>query len=318
MNVDVSVRDVRVAFTAPAGVVTALLGPNGAGKTTVLRAIAETSPERVGLMFQDDLLFPHMTALDNVAFGPRCQGASKAAARDAARGWLERVGLAAHAGAKPRTLSGGQAQLVALARALASEPHVLLLDEPLAALDAGTRVSVRRDLRRFLAGFAGPTVLVTHDPVDAYVLADTVVVIENGTVTQTGTIAEITARPASRYVADLVGTNLVRGIAEGTTLTTASGTALVIADPVNGPVLATVAPEAITLHRDEPKSSARNHWHATVRYVDALGTRVRVQLADPLPLVAEITATSAAELDLHEGTGVWASVKATEIATYPA
>ncbi len=219
--------------------------------------------------------------------------------------------------AKPRTLSGGQAQLVALARALASEPKVLLLDEPLAALDAGTRIDVRRDLRRYLADFAGPTLLVTHDPVDAYVLADTVVVLENGAVTQSGTIAEISARPASRYVADLVGTNLLRGMADGTTVTADNGTTFVIAEPRQGPVLATIAPEAITLHASAPESSARNRWQATVRHVDPLGARVRVQFDDPLPVVAEVTAAAASELNLAPDATVWISVKATEIVTYP-
>jgi molybdate transport system ATP-binding protein len=258
-----------------------------------------------------------MTVIDNVAFGPRCDGKSRAESRAIGRTWLRRFGLEAFADAKPRTLSGGQAQLVALARALASEPKVLLLDEPLAALDAGTRIDVRRDLVRFLADFDGPTVLVTHDPVDAFVLADRVVVIEHGAVTQQGTIAEISARPASRYVADLVGTNLIRGTADGTTVTTESGVALVIAEPQHGPVLATIAPGAITLHADEPSSSARNRWQATVQHVDALGTRVRVQFDDPLPLVAEVTEAAAAELGLFRGAPVWASVKATEIVTYP-
>jgi molybdate transport system ATP-binding protein len=284
----------------------------------MLRAMAKAATERVGLMFQDHLLFPHMTVLDNVAFGPRSQGASKNASRDVARGWLARFGLDAFADNKPRTLSGGEAQLVALARALASDPQLLLLDEPLAALDVGTRVVVRRDLARYLAEFSGSTVLVTHDPVDAWVLADRVVVIENGAVTQEGTLAEITARPASRYVADLAGTNLLRGTAAGTTLTTESGATLVLAEASDGAVLATISPEAITLHRDEPKSIARNHWHATVRHVDRVGTRVRIQFDDPLPLVAEITATSATELGVTEGARVWASVKATEITTYSA
>ncbi|HUR77008.1 MAG TPA: ABC transporter ATP-binding protein [Acidimicrobiales bacterium] len=318
LHARVDVRDVHVVFDAQDGQVTALLGPNGAGKTTILRAIVALATERVGLVFQDHLLFPHLTALDNVAFGPRCQGMSRRASRDVAVGWLERVGLAAFASAKPGTLSGGQAQLVALARALAAEPQVLLLDEPLAALDAGARVTTRRDLRRYLADFEGPTVLVTHDPVDAYVLADTVVVIENGAITQTGTIAEITARPASRYVADLVGTNLLRGTADGTTLTTDAGATLVIVDAQHGPILATIAPEAITLHRDEPQSSARNRWHATVRHVEPAGPRVRVQLEAPLPLVAEITTAAGAELALREGAPVWVTVKATEIDTYPA
>ena len=306
----VTVRNIDVEFDAPDGSVTALLGPNGAGKSTVLRAIADAETRRVGLMFQDHLLFPHMTALDNVAFGPR--------SRDVARTWLERVGLSAFAHAKPRTLSGGQAQLVALARTLAADPEILLLDEPLAALDAGTRVAVRRDLRRFLADFAGPTVLVTHDPVDAYVLADRVVVIEDGRVTQSGTLAQMTARPASRYVAQLIGTNLLRGSATGPIFFTATGTALTIAEPVDGSVFATIAPESITLHLDEPKSSARNQWHTTVAGIDSIGARVRVQLGDPLPLVAEITTASADELALRAGTPVWASVKATEITTYPA
>jgi molybdate transport system ATP-binding protein len=294
----VTVRDIDVSFDAPPGSVTALLGPNGAGKSTVLREIAATETRRVGLMFQEHLLFPHMTALDNVAFGPR--------SRDVARVWLERVGLGAFADAKPRTLAAG--------------PEILLLDEPLAALDAGTRIAVRRDLAHFLHEFAGPTVLVTHDPVDAYVLADRVVVIEDGRVTQSGTLAEITAQPASRYVAQMVGTNLVRGTGEGARLTVDGGlVTLTIAESADGQVLATIAPEAITLHRDGPAGgSARNHWFTRVAHVDVLGPRARVQLAAPLPLVAEVTAAAVDELGLTRGVEVWASVKATEIVTYPA
>jgi molybdate transport system ATP-binding protein len=305
------VRDIDVSFEAPPGVVTALLGPNGAGKSTVLRAIADAETRRVGLMFQDHLLFPHMTALDNVAFGPR--------SRDVGRAWLERVGLSAFAGAKPRTLSGGQAQLVALARTLAADPDILLLDEPLAALDAATRVVVRRDLHKFLSEFAGPTVLVTHDPVDAYVLADRVVVIENGRVTQEGSLDEITARPASRYVAEMVGTNLLRGVVDGLRLTVEGGlVALTIAEEFDGAVLATIAPEAVTLHRDVTVGgSARNQWLTRVAHVDAIGPRARVQLEGPLPLVVEVTTAAVEELGLAAGVEVWASVKATEITTYP-
>ncbi|MEY2471177.1 MAG: molybdate transport system ATP-binding protein [Actinomycetota bacterium] len=304
-------RDIDVSFDAPPGVVTALLGPNGAGKSTVLRAIADAETRRVGLMFQDHLLFPHMTALDNVAFGAR--------SRDVGRAWLERVGLSAFAGAKPRTLSGGQAQLVALARTLAADPEILLLDEPLAALDAGTRVAVRRDLHKFLSEFAGPTVLVTHDPVDAYVLADRVVVIEAGHITQQGTLDEITARPASRYVAEMVGTNLLRGVVEGLRLTIEGGlVTLTIAEEFDGAVLATIAPEAVTLHRDVTVGgSARNQWFTRVAHVDSLGPRARVQLDAPLPLVVEVTTAAVEELRLTRGVEVWASVKATEITTYP-
>ncbi len=211
--------DLRLA--AAPGEVVALLGPNGAGKTTALRALAGLTPltagqlclegreledparrlrippeaRPVGVVFQDYLLFPHLTALDNVAFGPRCHGVPKAEARAQAADILARMGLEAHAGAKPRRLSGGQAQRVALARALAVRPRLLLLDEPLAALDARTRLDVRAGLRRHLAEFEAVAVLVTHDPLDAMVLADRLVVIEDGRVVQDGTPSEVSRRP---------------------------------------------------------------------------------------------------------------------------
>jgi molybdate transport system ATP-binding protein len=227
------------------------------------------------------------------------------------------VGVAAQARSRPRRLSGGQAQRVALARALASDPAALLLDEPLTALDATTRIEVRRDLRTYLSGFAGPTVLVTHDPVDALALADHVAILEAGRITQTGTISEVASRPRSRYVADLIGTNLVRGEARGTRIETETGTVLTIAEPGQGPVFATVHPSAVALHQREPEGSPRNRWSGTVEHLDLLGDRVRVRLAAPLGLVAEITPAAAAELSLREGDPVWASVKATEITTYP-
>lgn len=348
MSLDLDVRlalgdlDLRVELVAPAGAVTAVLGPNGAGKTTFLRVVAGglavdaghvrlggvvldepprtfVPPERrrIGVVHQDHLLFPHLSALDNVAFGPRCQGRTAADARRTAADLLDRFGLAALGETRPRALSGGQAQRVALARALASDPAALLLDEPLAALDAGTRVEVRRDLHRWLRGLAGPTVLVTHDPVDALALADHVVVLEQGTVTQAGPLADVTARPRSRYVADLIGTNLLRGTATGTVLTTDDGDHVTLADSHHGPVLATVAPSAVALHVREPEGSARNRWPATVRHLDLLGDRVRVQLDGPANLVAEITPAALAELDLHEGDPVWVSVKATEVVAYP-
>jgi molybdate transport system ATP-binding protein len=183
--------------------------------------------------------------------------------------------VADHAQARPRALSGGQAQRVALARALATEPRALLLDEPLAALDVATRVEVRRDLRRHLATFAGPTVLVTHDPVDDLALADHVVVLEAGRATQSGTIAEVTSRPRTRYVADLIGTNLVHGTATTGTVTTDSGAVLIVAEGGDGPVSATVAPAAVALHRREPEGSPRNRWATTVAHLDLLGDRVR-------------------------------------------
>lgn len=346
LHVDVGVvlgdLDLHVALDAPGGAVTAVLGPNGAGKTTLLRCISgslainrggislddttfDAPPStfvpqerrRIGVVHQDNLLFPHLSALDNVAFGPRSQGRPIREARAAARELLGRLGVAARAATKPGALSGGEAQRVALARALATDPEALLLDEPLAALDAGTRVEVRRDLRRFLAGFSGPTVLVTHDPVDALALADHVAVLEAGRVTQTGTITEVTSRPRSRYVADLIGTNLVRGTASGTEITSLGGVKIVTAEHHDGSVFAIVPPAAVALHHLEPEGSPRNRWHTTVEHLDLLGDRVRVRLGAPLALVAEVTPAAVTELGLGEGEPVWATVKATEITAYP-
>ena len=334
--------ELAVDIAAAQGEVTAILGPNGAGKTTLLRCIAGrhaiddgtiqlservldappdrfVAPElrRLGIVHQQLLLFPHLTALENVAFGPRSLGEKKADAHARAADLLGRVGLSVQAGQKPATLSGGQAQRVALARALATNPAALLLDEPLAALDATTRTEVRRDLRTQLEDFAGPTILITHDPIDALALADRVVVLEDGRITQTGTIAEITSRPRTRYVADLIGINFVPGRADGTTIHTDAGTVLTTADSGSGPVFVTIDPSAITLHRNEPEGSARNRWRTTVAHLELMGQRVRVQLGAPLPLVAEVTPDAIAALEIREGDPVWVSVKATEIASYP-
>ncbi len=196
---------------------------------------AEQRP--IGVVFQDYLLFAHLTAIENVAFGLRARGVPKSEARREHARWLARVGLDDHASHRPRSLSGGQAQRVALARALATDPRLLLLDEPLAALDAGTRGGVRRDLRRHLESFDGMRILVTHDPVDAYALADRVAILDAGRIVQVGTIDEVTAHPRSRYVADLVGTNLVAGTVGDGVLTTDAGAHVVIADAVAGPIV---------------------------------------------------------------------------------
>jgi molybdate transport system ATP-binding protein len=333
-----------VGIDAAPGEVVALLGPNGAGKTTVFRSLAGllpidggrieldgvvlddprtdvfVPPERrpVAVVFQDYLLFPNLTALENVAFGLRARGVAKAQARVRAAAWLERVGLADHAGHRPRALSGGEAQRVALARALATEPRLLLLDEPLAALDAGTRGDVRRDLRRHLATFDGIRLLVTHDPVDAYALADRIVILEGGRVVQTGTLADVTARPRSRYIADLVGVNLLTGTGQEGTLTTTSGGRLVPADPVEGATLAIIQPHAVALYHTPPDGSPRNVWAATVADIDRRADRVRIRLDGTIPLVAEITPAALEALALRPGDPIWASVKATEITTYPA
>ena len=215
---------------------------------------------------------------------------AKAEARTAAHEWLERVGLADHERLRPRALSGGQAQRVALARALATDPRLLLLDEPLAALDAGTRSGVRRDLRRHLDSFDGMRVLVTHDPVDAYALADRVAILDAGRIVQIGTIDEVTSHPRSRYVADLVGTNLIVGDVTGGVLTTDTGVDVVIADAEPGRSFAVIRPQAISLAREPvTASSARNTWPGVVGDLDRLGERVRIVVDGPLHLVAEIT-----------------------------
>ncbi|MGD9998660.1 MAG: ABC transporter ATP-binding protein [Ilumatobacteraceae bacterium] len=335
--------DLEVELTVAPGEVLAVLGPNGAGKSTLLRALAGLVPidrgrisvdgrvlddpaadvlvpaERrpIGVVFQDYLLFAHMTALENVAFGLRAHGAGRADARRTAAAWLERVGLGDHATIKPRALSGGQAQRVALARALATDPRLLLLDEPLAALDAGTRGEVRRDVRRHLASFDGMRVLVTHDPVDAYALADRVAILDTGRVVQIGTIDEVTAHPRSRYVADLVGTNLVTGAADDGVLVTDGGERVVIADAPIGRAFAVIRPQAIALARRSPEgTSARNHWHGVVGDIDRLGDRVRVRVEGRLPLTAEITAAALTAMELRPGDDVWATAKATDIEAY--
>jgi len=335
--------DLDVELEVKAGEVLAILGPNGSGKTTLLRAIAglvaidrgriivdeellddpaenvfvpaERRP--VGVVFQDYLLFAHLNALDNVAFGLRARGASKAQAHERAAQWLDNVGLADVATQRPRTLSGGQAQRVALARALATDPRLLLLDEPLAALDAGTKSGVRRDLRRYLDSFEGMRVLVTHDPVDAYALADRVAILDTGRVVQIGTLAEVAAHPRSRYVADLVGTNLVTGDVTDGVLSTERGAHIVIADAAPGRSFAVIRPQAVTISSTNPAgSSARNVWEGSLGDIDRLGERVRVRIEGSLPITAEITTAALESMQLRPGDTVYASVKATDIDAY--
>jgi molybdate transport system ATP-binding protein len=320
-----------------------VLGPNGAGKTTLLRVLAGlqaldagrvtvdgeavddpvtgawTPTERrpIGFVFQDHALFPHLSALENVAFGLRARGVGRTEARRRAMAWLERVGVASHARTRPGSLSGGQAQRVALARALVAEPSVLLLDEPLAALDATARVGTRRGLCRQLDDHDGARVVVTHDPVDAMTLGDRVVVLEEGRVVQAGTLADLREHPRSRYVADLVGVNLYRGLADGGRIRLHGDGGLVAATDANGDVFAVVHPRAVALHRRQPEGTPRNVWAGTVAHLDVEGESVRVMVAGPVPVTAEVTPAAVAELGLAPGATVWASIKATEIRVYP-
>jgi molybdate transport system ATP-binding protein len=351
MTLDVVVRrrlgvfQLDVALEAAPGETVAVLGPNGSGKTTLFRCLAGLLPidsgrialdgqvldatdggdtfvrpeqRPVAVVFQEYLLFDRLSALENVAFGLRARGMAKRAARAHARGWLERVGLADRADHHPRQLSGGQAQRVALARALATEPRLLLLDEPLAALDAGTRGHVRRDLRRHLESFPGLRLIVTHDPVDAYALADRVVILEDGQVVQTGTLADVTARPRSRYIAELIGVNLLTGRGRNGVIVTAGGGVVVLADAIEGDAFAVIPPHSVALYRHPPEGSPRNAWPSTVVDVDRHGDRVRVRLTGPVPLVAEITPAALDALALRAGDQVVATVKATDVTTYAA
>ncbi|HEX9977212.1 MAG TPA: ABC transporter ATP-binding protein [Acidimicrobiia bacterium] len=332
-----------LALSIPPGRTAALLGPNGAGKSTAVAALAGLLPldggrislagvvlddpergvfvpseaRKVGVAFQDHLLFPHMTVLENVAFGLRSRGAGREAARAGAAEWLERLGVAGLADRKPGDLSGGEAQRVALARALATGPDLLLLDEPLSALDVTTRVELRRALAEHLAAFPGPRLLITHDPTEAFLLADEIHVIEAGAVTQTGTPDDIRLRPRTPYAADLAGSNLVAGIAEGGVVR-AGGHVLHVGDRLSsGPVLATIRPSAISVHRIEPEGSPRNTWRTTVDFIEHLGESVRLRTGRPLPLTVEITEEATRVLHLAPGAEVWLSIKATAIAIEP-
>jgi molybdate transport system ATP-binding protein len=346
LNADIQLRlgtlDLDAAIDAAPGEIVALLGPNGAGKTTFIRAVAgllradrarvvldgavledtaagvrlPTERRPIGVVFQQHLLFPHLTVLENVAFGLRARHRPDAHA--AALAWLERIGLATYANARPAALSGGEAQRVALARALAIDPRLLLLDEPLSALDATARVALRRELRRHLASFNGARLLVTHDPLEAAALADRLVILEGGRVVQSGPVDEVTRHPRSRFVADLVGVNLVRGRAEGGVIVLQGGQHLTALDAGEGDVFAVIHPRSVAIHRTHPEGTPRNVWPGTIRSVDLLGDRARVAIEGTLAIVAEVTASAVRDLDLRERAEVWVSVKAAEVGVYPA
>jgi molybdate transport system ATP-binding protein len=350
VSLDASIRltlgslDLDMVFTVDEGEVVALLGPNGAGKTTLLRAVAGLVPFRsghvrldgklledtatgeyvpterrpIGFVFQDYLLFPHLNVLDNVAFGLRSRGVSRQAAAEKAAYWLDRVGLKSSAASKPAELSGGQRQRVALARALAPDPRLLLLDEPLAALDVTTRAEVRRDLKRHLESFEGIRLLVTHDPLEAVAMADRLIVMEGGHLVQTGTAAEVTEHPRSQYVADLVGVNLLRGNADHGSVKLSGGQVVAAAGAELGEVFAVVHPRAVAIHQTHPEGSPRNVWSGRATNIELLGNRVRVRIDGEVPLVAEVTPAALKELNLVEGGEVWLSFKSTDVSVYPA
>jgi molybdate transport system ATP-binding protein len=354
LSVDVVTRrgefEVRAAFEAEAGQTVALLGPNGAGKSTLVASVAgleppaegrivldatvlddaasglHVPPERrpIGVVFQDLLLFPHLSALENAAFPLRAQGLERAQARRLAADLLGRLGLRDRLRARPRDLSGGEAQRVALARALVTEPELLLLDEPLSALDVGARARVRDLIREELARFPGVRLLVTHDPVEASTLADRLVLLEEGRVTQVGTPEQIRSTPRSRYAADLVGLNAFSGplepFEEGAGRLLVDGTELIVPWPEGfegGHVLGLLRPAAVTLSPQPPSGSARNVLRGRVTAIVVEGERARVRIATSPAIVAEITLGSIERLGLREGGDVWASFKAVEVEVVP-
>ena len=326
------------------GTTLALLGPNGAGKSTTVETLAGTMaiergrialggrvldepaterfvpPEqrRIGVVFQQYLLFDHLSVVDNVAFGPVARGVKRHRARAIAARWLERLDLAGFDHRRPSSLSGGQAQRVAVARALASEPELLLLDEPLSALDIATRTALRRLLREHLSQFAGPRLLITHEPAEAFAMADSIVVLENGRASQRGTVAEIRRHPATPYVAALTGTNFLTGVNDrGVIKVDGFDFELRTSGTDGGPVTAVIDPRAISLYRHRPDGSPRNTWPTSIDWIEPLGETTRVRLGSPLPLMADITPSAAAALGLRPGDAIWAVVKATEVSIRP-
>lgn len=336
----VAARDFDVAIKVGDGEVLAVLGPNGAGKSTLLAIIAglirpdtgfvrvgdrlltdrssgiAVAPHRrsVGLLAQEPLLFPQLTAAANVAFGPRSQGVGRLAARRAARQWLAAVDAFDMADRKPGQLSGGQAQRVAVARALAADPEVLLLDEPFAALDAKSAPALRTLLRGVLASRARAVLLVTHDIVDALTLADRIVVLESGRVSEQGAVRAVLARPRSAFAAKIAGLNLLLGTATDTGLADIAGTVEDGCVPGH-PAAAVFSPAAVAIYPDQPGGSPRNVFAVRIAEVEARGSGVRVYAGTGL--MADITAAAAADLDLDPGRQVYFVVKASEVAVYP-
>ena len=336
-DAQLAARNFDVSLQLPEAETLALLGLNGAGKSTVLqllsglltpdsghaqlngRALFGLSPHerRIALMAQEPLLFPHMSAVNNVAFGPRSRGLPKADATQAALRWLDEVDAAEFADRKPAELSGGQAQRVALARALAAEPELLLLDEPLAALDVDIAVAVRQPLRRVLRGRTA--ILVTPEILDAVLLADRIAVLDDGRVVEEGPTQDVMRQPRSAFAASLCGLNMVTGLALDE-YALRSDTTVIHGEPeppltAGQQAIAVFRPSAVSVHRAEPSGSPRNVVRGALTALEPQAHLVRVRMAE---LSADITPASVAELDLTVGSDVWFAVKAAEVALYPA
>ncbi|MCV7195084.1 sulfate/molybdate ABC transporter ATP-binding protein [Mycobacterium angelicum] len=349
-------RRLDVEFTVAAGEVLAVLGPNGAGKSTALHVIAglvrpdeglvrlgervltdtatglhmPTHERRVGLLLQNPLLFPHLSVAANVAFGPRSRRRAmfrSGRATDTALRWLREVDAEHLANRKPRQLSGGQAQRVAIARALAAEPDVLLLDEPLTGLDVNAAASIRAVLRSVVSSTGRAVILITHDLLDVFTLADRVVVLEDGRIAESGPVSDVLTAPRSPFGARIAGINLISGtIAADGSLVTSSGQhwyGAAAEELTQGlAAVAVFAPSAVAVYQEAPHGSPRNTIEVTVAELDTRGPVVLVRGEDPpggaAGPAASITVDAAAELRLMPGERVWFSVKAQEVALHPA
>ena len=344
-------RGFDVELDVDEGQTLALLGPNGAGKSTALGLAAGTlrphqgrveldgrvlthveggrtrtwvppHARQVAFLAQEPLLFPHLSVRSNIAFGPRAQGSSRRVARDEAQRWLERIGMTELGDRKPSTLSGGQAQRIAVARALAARPRLLLLDEPMAALDVEVTPALRQTLRRMLADQTA--IITTHDMLDALLLADQIAVIDGGRVVERGPTAQVLARPRSAFAARIAGLNLLAGTwtDDGVRLPSgevvhghAGGRDVGLEVATGTPAVAVFRPAAVSVYLGPAPGSPRNTFRGTVTALEPLGDLLRVRTQH---LAADVTPQAVAELELHPGSTVWLSVKAAEVDVYAA
>ncbi|AKE92224.1 molybdenum ABC transporter ATP-binding protein [Rhodococcus sp. WB1] len=339
-------RDVDLAVAVESGRVLAVLGPNGAGKSTLLNVIAgllqpddgrieldgcvltdtaagvAVPPHRrgVALLAQQPLLFPHLSVLDNVAFAPRSAGRGRSAARAAALRQLAAVDATELADRRPHQLSGGQAQRVAIARALAADPRLLLLDEPMAALDVTAAPAVRSLLRTVLRGPGRTALVVTHDPLDALALADRAVVLDDGRIVEEGTVRDVLSRPRSAFAARIAGLNLLAGTVTADGLDTPVGRVRGVLDDDCAPgnsAVAVFTPAAVAVYPGEPHGSPRNSFAVVVGELEVHGATVLVRAAES-GITAEVTTSAAADLALTPGATMWFVVKATEVRIHAA